>query len=278
MRTHKVRAFTLVELLVVTGIIALLLAMLMPVMLQARQQSQTTECLSNLRQIGLAIQMYAGDNNGAMVPYCLFSSSSSSPMHDSWATILIDGKYASAPDQTKSSAHSSAGTSIFRCPSGVDQKWTTITPEYIGAEYGTIGAEFWRVTSTLSGKTYDNWYGANAANDTTVYENAPLYEAFPMNPSPLPGTTLHRQLKLTHMHHGDNLVLIYDGIGEHFGESWGYTQINGRHNGGKWTNLLFCDGHAQTYPRTQLPSNNDEMKLLATLNQENPQPHWRLDQ
>lgn len=56
--------FTLVELLVVLGIIGLVSAMLFPVLAQARKSARRTACQSNLRQIGLAIQQYVQDNDG----------------------------------------------------------------------------------------------------------------------------------------------------------------------------------------------------------------------
>src|SRR5712691_3467653 len=56
--------FTLVELLVVIAIIALLAAVLFPVFAQAREKGRQTYCLSNLRQMGTAMMLYAEDHDG----------------------------------------------------------------------------------------------------------------------------------------------------------------------------------------------------------------------
>lgn len=61
-RTDRASAFTLIELLVVIGVIALLIAMLMPVLSKARRSAHRVSCLSNLRQVTMAFHLYAGDN------------------------------------------------------------------------------------------------------------------------------------------------------------------------------------------------------------------------
>jgi prepilin-type N-terminal cleavage/methylation domain-containing protein len=59
--------FTLLELLVVIAIIAVLTALLLPVLSKARLKAKTVTCISNLRQLGLGVQMFAGDNREGMV-------------------------------------------------------------------------------------------------------------------------------------------------------------------------------------------------------------------
>ena len=63
------RAFTLIELLVVIAIIAILAAMLLPALSKAKQKAKQSACISNMRQIGISLVMYAGDYN--QYPSCL---------------------------------------------------------------------------------------------------------------------------------------------------------------------------------------------------------------
>ncbi len=62
------RAFSLVELLIVIGIVALLIAILMPALSKARRQALTVQCLSNLRTIGQSLVIYENNNKGWIYP------------------------------------------------------------------------------------------------------------------------------------------------------------------------------------------------------------------
>jgi prepilin-type N-terminal cleavage/methylation domain-containing protein/prepilin-type processing-associated H-X9-DG protein len=113
-------AFTLVELLVVIGIIAILIGVLMPALSRARMQAQLVQCQANLRSIGQGLRIYAS-TNGDSLPYGDFLDL---PPKSTWDvnsdTANWSIKVASALEGRKLGENffnSSTNKGIFKCPS-----------------------------------------------------------------------------------------------------------------------------------------------------------------
>ncbi len=123
-RRHASHGFTLIELLVVIGIIGMLLAMLMPAVQWSRERSRSTNCMSNLRQIGIAMFLYVDQQGSTGVfPYAA-QLPSLSPTRPSLVQVL-------AP-------HIEGSKEAFHCPSDFgdgDQLASYFEREGISYEY-----------------------------------------------------------------------------------------------------------------------------------------------
>lgn len=112
------KAFTLVELLVVLAIIAVLAALLLPVLARARESARATACLSNLHQIGIALQIYVQENSNKL------------PVMRDAPTDPAEAATNTFPTINKVLLAQLGNTNVLRCPSDFQQLFETTGSSY----------------------------------------------------------------------------------------------------------------------------------------------------
>lgn len=238
---RDVTGFTLVELLVVIGIIALLISILLPALSKARNQANEVACASNLRQLGIALTMYATETG--YYPGNLTN---------------VNGIYAIWP--TRLRAYMKGNQKVFRCPSeNHDYDWpvgSTAAPTANMADTGNgykFGESLLVENVAKFSYGYNDWGAGQLLGGSIEQDGAPTAACVQrgLGGDIVPSGTAslnYAQLKASRVRIASEMIAITDISPV---QSDGYVfnvdprnpneAPSNRHRGG--SNVLWCDGH-----------------------------------
>jgi len=223
------RAFTLVELLVVIGIIAVLISLLLPALNRAKAQATSIVCMSQLRQIGLAMQMYLAENKQTYPQPSTDGSISPTPADNAKYTALWFNALDFYLQRGMKNSGSNASGSVSQ-----NRNYTLLKQDPV---WPSFAEDTGNVNDKVS-KTYKmNTYFGNGDVAANTYSGGAYWT------------------RTSKIHDSARTVLMFDGIskdlfvklpigsGDDVNFDGDERDVSPRHNRGKTANVLFADGH-----------------------------------
>jgi prepilin-type N-terminal cleavage/methylation domain-containing protein/prepilin-type processing-associated H-X9-DG protein len=246
------RGFTLVELLVVIGIIALLIGILMPALTRAREQANTTKCGANLHTLGIALTMYVNQYNAY-------------PGHAS----LVAGTTA-AIWPTRLRVYTNNDHGVFHCPSQEQGfEWSKAPPTGSAAKATSADSKFGYEEGelVLNVGTVPSSYGYNDWGTHDPIGDSRLQKGLGGDIAPLAFAV--KEVRMSQVKSASDMIAITDSTCD---RSWDWSidprepdQWPGRIHGAKkkivpanvpdpyrGSNVLFCDGHVEYHTQKEL--------------------------